>query len=77
MHGNVNEWCSDWHGDYSKGVVSDPVGPREGEDRVVRGGIWGGPAESGRSAGRYWRNPSVQYFDGFRVALSSESETSK
>jgi len=77
MHGNVSEWCSDWHGDYSKGVVSDPIGPREGLERVARGGIWGGPAETARSGSRAWRNPAVQYYDGFRVALSSESETPK
>ncbi|MFM8401200.1 MAG: formylglycine-generating enzyme family protein [Pirellula sp.] len=34
MHGNVWDWYSDWYGVYPNGAVSDPVGPREGSDRV-------------------------------------------
>jgi formylglycine-generating enzyme required for sulfatase activity len=32
------EWCSDWLDDYSdrNGVVTDPTGPRDGEQHVVR-----------------------------------------
>ena len=38
MHGNVQEWCLDWLGDYPRGVVTDPTGASTGEQRVVRGG---------------------------------------
>lgn len=71
MHGNVWEWCSNWYGEYSTGLVSDPTGPTMGTDRVNRGGCWLYQAASCRSASRNWAKPS--YRDGllgFRVALS-------
>ena len=34
MHGNLWEWCSDWHGDYPSRDVTDPKGPSVGKERV-------------------------------------------
>jgi len=34
MHGNVWEWCQDWHAAYPTGSVTDPTGPSSGSFRV-------------------------------------------
>jgi hypothetical protein len=38
MHGEVVEWCLDWHGRYPYEDQIDPVGPAKGLVKVVRGG---------------------------------------
>ena len=71
MYGNVWEWCSDWYGEYPKGAVSDPRGPKEGSRRVVRGGGWFYEAADCRSANRVGLDPSRHsFYFGFRLALS-------
>ncbi|MBU6238499.1 MAG: formylglycine-generating enzyme family protein [Planctomycetes bacterium] len=72
MHGNVWEWYSDWYGNYPSVAVADPVGPKEGSDRVYRGGGWYLMAAGCRSARRRRIAPSHRdLLTGFRVALSS------
>ena len=72
MHGNVYEWCNDWHGDYPESAVTDPVGAAEGSLRVNRGGSWFYSAGRCRSAFRSYGVPSRRgNFLGFRLALSS------
>jgi formylglycine-generating enzyme required for sulfatase activity len=72
LHGNVWEWCSDRHGEYLKGAVSDPTGPCEGSNRVIRSGGWYGEAALCRSALRRGHVPSIRLNSiGLRVALSS------
>jgi formylglycine-generating enzyme required for sulfatase activity len=40
MSGNVGEWCNDLFGAdyYTKSPSTDPIGPAEGRERVIRGG---------------------------------------
>jgi formylglycine-generating enzyme required for sulfatase activity len=72
MHGNVEEWCWDWYGDYPKGNVTDPTGARTGSNRVSRGGSWSSYAHWCRSAYRSVITPGArENYRGFRVALSS------
>ncbi len=68
MHGNVWEWVNDWFGDYSAGLVEDPLGPRSGGLRVNRGGGWGSSARGCRSARRRRDAPGRRHiFVGFRL----------
>jgi formylglycine-generating enzyme required for sulfatase activity len=57
MLGNVREFCSDWYQPdaYSAsndGLVVDPTGPAEGEERVIRGGSYNSDAAGVRIAAR-------------------------
>jgi formylglycine-generating enzyme len=70
MHGNVDEWCSDWYGKKLSGGT-DPVGPDYGSSRVHRGGSWWSDPGFCRSAHRSSHDPSGGYYGlGFRVARS-------
>ncbi|MDR2717239.1 MAG: formylglycine-generating enzyme family protein [Treponema sp.] len=52
MHGNVYEWCWDWHADYARDEQTDPTGPASGSYRVIRGGSWVNSGQALRSASR-------------------------
>jgi formylglycine-generating enzyme required for sulfatase activity len=70
MHGNVEEWCKDWYGDYLRDEKMDPQGPKMGGARVLRGGSWQLQAQYGRSASRDNVGPEARNnIVGFRVAL--------
>jgi len=69
MHGNVFEWCQDVSGEYPSGDVTDPMGPLQGEGRVLRGGSFFPNASSLRSANRSLNPPDVRSLHyGFRAA---------
>ena len=71
MHGNVYEWCRDWHDIYSNCGQPNPVGPAKGSHRVLRGGSWINHAQHCRSANRFFRHPARSSFCiGFRLVSS-------
>ena len=72
MHGNVWEWCWNWSTAYPSRYVTDPVGPRTGQSRVIRGGAWDTGALSCRSAEHNAARPRLQgSMIGFRVARNA------
>ena len=69
MHGNVWEWCEDWHAEYPTGAVTHPKGPSTGNGLVLRGGSFGGLVSTARSSCRIFDQPSNRYRAfGFRLA---------
>jgi len=72
MHGNVNEWCSDWYDDYIIPAPPNPKGPSSGFGHVFRGSCWEWNAFSCRSAFRNTDGPSDYRIlnVGFRLACS-------
>ena len=68
LHGNVWEWCEDWHGEYPF-AVTDPKGPATGNRRVMRGGCFFDNALKAGSSFRHGLAPAPgEYRVGFRLA---------
>jgi len=71
MAGNVSEWVADWFqaNAYLESLYKNPVGPSDGEFRLIRGGSWFHPARSLRASSRLWNYPDLQSDTlGFRCA---------
>lgn len=74
IHGNVWEWCYDWHSDkFAVADCVDPVGPRASEDncKVLRGGSFSSNREDLRCDARYqYEFNRGRGNIGFRVACA-------
>jgi len=70
MHGNVNQWCSDYLGTYPIRPVTDPPGPATGTFRVFRGGSFMTDSKLCRDAARNRNKPTVRIIDnGLRIIV--------
>jgi formylglycine-generating enzyme required for sulfatase activity len=78
MHGNVWEWCQDWHGAYPADEQRDLTGADSGLGRVFRGGSWDNRAWVCRSAYRSrWQPGGRDDFLGFRLASGQSGQASE
>ena len=63
MMGNVWEWTEDWYTPYYAGnKETNPTGPKEGENKVIRGGSFDSSAGALRITNRTWLNPKNRVF---------------
>jgi len=74
MHGNVWEWCEDWHAEYPAGAVTDPKGPATGIHHVMRGGSYAADVLRARSSPRNWAS-AISGDYGFRLARTVDMKT--
>ncbi len=70
VHGNVEEWCSDWYAPYDGREHADPLGPADGDFRVTRGGSHSTELYYLRSSNRMGALPEESnWLIGFRVVM--------
>jgi sulfatase modifying factor 1 len=71
MAGNVLEWCNDWYSRSLKISQTNPQGPVEGSDKLIRGGSWYCGERCCRAAVRSHIPPTISGFHlGFRVVCN-------
>jgi len=74
MAGNVSEWVADWYDDdyYTSAPATNPLGPNEGQIRVLRGGSWYDDDNKLRSSYRTGSYPTdTNSAIGFRCVRSA------
>jgi len=72
MSGNVSEWVTDWFGEYSSQAESNPTGPTEGSEKLVKGCSWYFHPAYCRGATRASISPETRFdYVGFRCAISA------
>ena len=75
LFGNLSEWCNDWYSPnyYAKSIKNNPKGPKEGVQKVKRGGSWVNKFSSISSTNRKASNPNNHNITiGFRVVIPIE-----
>ncbi|MHC4637239.1 MAG: SUMF1/EgtB/PvdO family nonheme iron enzyme [Planctomycetota bacterium] len=76
MHGNVEEWCEDWYGPYTRDEQTDPVGCIDSDFKITRGGSHSTPPLYLRSANRQATIPDDKsWMLGFRVVIGQMPKT--
>lgn len=72
MSGNVAEWCQDWVEAYTSEEQTNPRGPRQGENRVLRGGHYNSTSAACTVYDRGWYLPSGKYeLYGLRIVMEA------
>jgi formylglycine-generating enzyme required for sulfatase activity len=67
MIGNVGEFCFDYHANYSSETQTDPVGPDQGNYRIIRGGSYRSKNHECYSATRNYCSENDRLWEvGFR-----------
>jgi len=82
MHGNMSEWTADRYAAYTAEAQTDPTGPEEGNQRVLRGGSWRSYPGACRSSFRLSSDEGANSINiGLRVCcvliFPTESETAE
>ncbi|HXH86850.1 MAG TPA: SUMF1/EgtB/PvdO family nonheme iron enzyme, partial [Nitrospira sp.] len=74
MAGNAEEWVADWYDReyYQKIPEKNPMGPSQGEKRVLRGGSWADLPAALRVTARFSAEPDYEDRTmGFRCAMTA------
>ena len=76
MSGNVAEWCQDWMEAYNDEAQENPRGPREGENKILRGGHYNSTSPACTVYDRGWYLPTMrQEYFGLRLVMEEEGDS--